>query len=283
MRRFRSAIVTGLFVVGLAVPAAAHAARERREVQRTFREMNELASSVQQPRGAAGVERRVTINGATMFFKKHSEQGTLDEVMTKVATECGSGNEAVAFGLGEAALDDGKPSRTSKLEKVYSQEGEGGVRASLCIFAKDGNHEDEARRVRYTLALRREDGSIAVTTVVSASGNPLQELFPAEGDAPGGDFSEIARPAEARRTMTAIVGNGEHVVRVYESTLSPEASVESYDAKMHALGFATTGSLEDARMYRKDGKSWVASFRGTTDGSTIALTPFEGPASPPSE
>jgi hypothetical protein len=43
---------------------------------------------------------------------------------------------------------------------------------------------------------------------------------------------------------------------------------------MAALGYATTGALEDARMYRKDGKSFVASFRGTTGGSTVALMPF---------
>jgi hypothetical protein len=79
--------------------------------------------------------------------------------------------------------------------------------------------------------------------------------------------------------MTAIVGKGEHTVRVYESTLGVEASVASYDTRMKALGFETTGRLDDARMYRRDGQSYVASFRGTTGGSTIALTPFGKPSS----
>ncbi len=31
-------------------------------------------------------------------------------------------------------------------------------------------------------------------------------------------------------------------------------------------------------MYRRDGQSFVASFRATTEGSTIAITPFSGTA-----
>ncbi len=279
----RSKLLTALLVVGIAIPAAAHAAGERRAALRAEREMDALASAIEPVALTAGSERRVTLNGAPLFFRKTTEHGTLDEVMARIAKECASGTEASAFGLSKN-LDDGAD-KPIVLQRVFSQEAESGARASLCIFANEGGAaNDELHRVRYTLAHRRDDGSIAVTTVVNASATPLQELFPADGDAPGSDLEGVARPEQSRRTMTAMVAGArsrvvEHEVRVYESPLAVASAVASYDRQMGALGYAVTGSLEDARMYRKDGRSYVASFRGTTGGSTVALLPFGSPPS----
>ena len=277
----RTTILSVLLVAAVAVPAAAHAAGERRANLRAQREMDAMSSVVGAVTLTAGSERKVTLNGAPMFFKKTSERGTLDAVMARIARECASGTEASAFGLSKS-LDDGA-NEPIELQRVFSQESEGGVRASLCIFANAAGARapnEELHRVRYTLAHAREDGSIAVTTVVNASSTPLNELFPAEGDAPGSDLDGVARPEQSRRTMTAVVGRpSDHAVRVYESTLALEPAVASYDRQMSALGYVTTGSLVDARMYRKDGRSYVASFRGTTDGSTVALLPFGAPPS----
>jgi hypothetical protein len=273
MKSLRTKVISALLVVGVAAPAAAHAAHEQRASVRAQREMETLASAIEPITLSAGSERRVTLNGAPLFFRKTTEQGSLDQVMARIAKECASGSQASAFGLSKN-LDD-SVSRPITLERVVSQESEGGVRASLCIFAnEDGAGRDDDHRVRYTLAHQRDDGSIAVTTVVNASSTPLNEIFPAEGDAPGSDLAGVARPEQSRRTMTAIVGAGEHAVRVYESPLDVPAAVTSYDRQMATLGYATTGSLEDARMYRRDGRSYVASFRGTTGGSTVALMPF---------
>jgi len=268
-------VLSPLLVVAIAIPAAAHAANERKATLRAEREIEAYGRSIEPIAIAAGSERRVTLNGAPLFFKKTTEQGTLDEVMARVAKECASGTESSAFGLSKN-LDDGE-SRPIALQQVFSQEAEGGARASLCIFANDdGASNREVHRVRYTLANERDDGSIAVTTIVNASTTPLEELFPAEGDAPGSDLPGVARPEDSRRTVTAIVGKNEHAVRVYETPLAVEPAVASYDKRMAALGYVTTGSLADARMYRKDGKSFIASFRGTTGGSTVALMPFDG-------
>lgn len=275
----RTKIASALAVVAVAVPAAAHSAHEHRAKLRAEKEITELTAAIEPIAMAAPGARRVTINGATMYFDKKTEQGSLDDVMGRIATECASGEQHAAFGLPTDAVEG--ESKGIRLERVHTQESEdGSVRASLCIFAKEGAPDsDESRRVRYTLAHRRDDGSIAITSVVSASSTPLNELFPAEGDAPGSDLEGIARPENARRTLTAIVGKNEHAVRVYETPMSVPAAASSYDQKMAALGFATTASLEDARMYRKDGKSYVASFRATTDGATVALLPFGNPAS----
>ncbi len=266
-----------LLVVAIAIPAVAQAASERKATLQAEREIAAYGKAIEPIQIAAGSERRVTLNGAPLFFRKATEQGTLDEVMARVAKECASGTEASAFGLSKN-LDDGLE-KPIALEQVFSQEAEGGARASLCIFAnEDGASSRELHRVRYTLANKRDDGSIAVTTIVNASTTPLEEIFPAEGDAPGSDLPGVARPEGSRRTMTAIVGGkGQTVaqaVRVYETPLAVEPAVASYDKRMAALGYATTGALEDARMYRKDGKSFIASFRGTTGGSTVALMAF---------
>jgi hypothetical protein len=272
-RAIATKLLSALLVVGIAVPAAAHAATERRAQLDAERQMEALSQAIEPITLTAGSERRVTLNGAPLFFRKSTEQGTLDEVMARVAKECASGTEASAFGLTKN-LDDGE-TKPIALQRVFAQESSGGARASLCIFAnEDGASSEQLHRVRYTLANRRDDGSIAVTTVVNASSTPLNELFPVEGDAPGSDLEGVARPENSRRTMTAVVGRGEHAVRVYESPLALEPAVTSYDRRMAALGYATTGSLDDARMYRKDGRSFVASFRGTTGGSTVALMPF---------
>lgn len=271
-------LLSPLLVVAIAVPAMAHAASERKATLQAQREIEAYGKAIEPIAVAAGSERRVTLNGAPLFFKKTTEQGTLDQVMARVAKECASGSEASAFGLSKN-LDDGLE-KPIALEQVFSQEAEGGARASLCIFAnEDGASSRELHRVRYTLASRRDDGSIAVTTVVNASSTPLEEIFPAEGDAPGSDLEGVARPEQSRRTMTAVVGGAgdgriEHAVRVYETPLEVAPAVASYDRRMAALGYVTTGALDDARMYRKDGKSFVASFRGTTGGSTVALMPF---------
>jgi hypothetical protein len=279
MSHLRAKIVSALVVAGLAVPAAAHSARERTATMRAEKQISELTQAIAPIATAAPGARRVTLNGATMYFDKKTEQGSLDEVMARIAKECASGEQSKAFGL-PADADEGE-SKALRLERVHTQGSEdGSVRASLCIFAKEGAPDgEETRRVRYTLAHRRDDGTISVTSVVNACATPLNELFPAEGDAPGSDLEGLARLENSRRTLTAIVGKNEHSVRVYESPMPVSAAIGQYDRQMGALGFEITGSLEDARMFRKDGKSYAVSFRATTEGSTMAVTPFgNGPS-----
>ena len=276
-------VLYGLLVVGIAIPVAAQAAHERRSTLRVDRDMAAFANLVEPMNSmnsvaGASSEQRVELNGAPLYFRKSTERGTLDEVLARVAKECASGTESAAFGLSKN-LDDGV-SKPITLQRVVTQEAENGARASLCIFANEENAGPERlRRVRYTLAHRRDDGTISLATVVNASSTPLNEIFPLEGDAPGSDLADIARPEQSRRTMTAIIPSNHHAVRVYETPLAVQAAVTSYDKQMSGLGYVTTGTLDDARMYRKDGRSYVASFRGTTGGSTVALLPFGSIAS----
>ena len=105
MSHLRAKVLSALLVVGIAVPAAAHAAHERQAGVRAQREMEALANAIEPITLTAGSESRVTLNGAPLFFRKTTEQGSLDQVMARIAKECASGSQSSAFGLSKN-LDD---------------------------------------------------------------------------------------------------------------------------------------------------------------------------------
>ena len=81
----RSNVLSVLLVAGIAIPAVAHAAHERQAQLRAEREMEMLSRAIVPIDIAASSERRVTLNGAPLFFRKTTEQGALDDVMTRIA------------------------------------------------------------------------------------------------------------------------------------------------------------------------------------------------------
>jgi hypothetical protein len=281
MSPLRARIASIVVIAVVAVPATAHSVHKRREEKRSLRDIEALTAAIEPIAISAGGVRRVSMNGAPLLFRTETRRGSLEDVMASIARECASGDHDLSLGA-PPSVGEGQ-SRDIRLERVFTQEAASSdVRASLCIFAPDtpdddakaGTPSEPVHRVRYNLARQREDGTTSVTTVVNLSSTPLAEIFPAEGDSPGSDLADVARPELSKRTLTAIVGNNEHAVRVYESQQATEAAVTSYDTAMTKLGFATTAATSDARMYRRDGKSYVASFRATTEGCSIAIAPF---------
>jgi hypothetical protein len=264
-----------LAIVAVAVPGTAHAVHARLEERRAAQEIGRLMAAIPQLKamGGDGVQ-RVALNGSTVFFRKSTEARSVDDVLASVEKDCGSGDAEIA--LEGQASSDHAASKTIKLAKIVTEgTDDGKARASLCIFERDRPGQEP--RIRYTVAERVDDHTTRTTTVVNASGTPLSDLFPAEGDSPGSDIAAIARPEQSRRTLTAIVGSEEHSVRIYESTQPVAEAVRSYDAAMTNRGYAITASLEDARMYRRDGRSYAVSWSPTSDGCTVTIAPFDGP------
>jgi len=272
-----------------AIPATAHAVHSQRAESRAKRDLEAMTSAVLpfvpedgEVAGANGV-RDVTLNGARIFFKQASENKPIDDVLKGIAKECESPDQTVALGI--SGNDRENETKQIKLERVVVQETPEApnVKASLCIFAaeanvggEEGSNHEPLRRVRYTLAHQRDDGTTRVTTISTACSTPLSEIFPAVGDAPGSDLTEVARPEAARRPLTAMVGSKQkNAVRVYESDLPTEKSISSYDSAMGTKGFQTTASLPLGRMYRKDGHGFVVSFQGKTGGSTVTISQFD--------
>jgi hypothetical protein len=265
----RKNILRFVAIVVVAVPSTAHAVHARLEERRARDELARLMATVPPLKTMRDGAQRVTLNGATVFFRKTTEARSVDDALAAARRECESGDPETALG-GEARVSkDGALSKTIKLERIVTEASDDGTaRASLCIFEGEG-----ARRVRYTLAERAADGTTRITTVGNASATPLADLFPAEGDSPGSDIAGIARPERSRRTLTAMVESGS--VRIYESPLAMTEAMRSYDAAMSGLGYVATASLADARMYRRDGRSYAVSFNATSDGSSVTIAPFD--------
>jgi hypothetical protein len=244
---------------------------------------NALGSAFAAPDDAVSGVRDVSINGARIFFKQTTEHRPLADVMKGIAKECGTGDHDIALGIADGHREGGE-TKALKLERVVSQDADSGVvKASLCIFEpeanvggeEEGSNREPLRRARYTLAHQREDGSVGVTTIATASSTPLSDLFPAEGDSPGSDLTEVARPESSRRTLTAMVGTkAKNAVRVYESDLPTAQAVTSYDSAMEKRGFVTHAKLAEGRMYLKDDKRFVVTFHGTSAGSTVTISQF---------
>jgi hypothetical protein len=282
MSALRTKLISTLLVTGVAAPASAHAVHERREAVHAERELEQLTNALRPVMASTAGMDRVSINGASLRVRASTVNDKLDNVMRAVERDCSSGDYDVALG-GDILPSEGD-SRPIKLERIVSQEGEAGVRASLCIFARDpgsetnlANPHTPSRRVRYTLGHQLEDGRTAVTSVVQESTTPLADLFPADGDAPGSDSPDMPRPASARRMVTANVGTAGYTVRIYRSTLPIQGAIASYDQAVATAGYKTTGTLPTARMYSRDGKNFMASFLETTEGTAVTLAPYEAP------
>ena len=65
----------------------------------------------------------------------------------------------------------------------------------------------------------------------------LGAVFPPEGDVPGSDLPEVARPDGARRVLDASVEGSRFGVRVYDSAETPAAVLARYDRDLAAKGW----------------------------------------------
>lgn len=276
-------------VVLVAIPTTAHAVHSQREQAKARRDLEAMTEALDAFAGISeevGGVRDVSINGARIYFKQTTEHRPLADVMKAVATECGTGDHDVALGIADGHREGGE-TKAIRLERVVEQAADSGVvKASLCVFepeanvgGEEGTAREPLRRARYTLAHQREDGTVGVTTIATASSTPLADLFPAEGDSPGSDLTEVARPESSRRTLTAMVGTKARSsrasdVRVYESDLPTEQAIASYDAAMEKRGFVAHAKLAEGRMYLKENKRFVVTFHGTSTGSTVTISQF---------
>ena len=222
-----------------------------------------------------------------MGFKTTTVTTPIDEVMKNVESECRSGKIETALAGTVKSTSEDTSKNEIELAHIDAQSGsDGQVRASLCTFApetiesSDTPHitmggKGDLPRVRYTLAHKIDASTTRVITVVNASSTPLEAMFPAEGDAPGSDLGGVARPENSKRTLTALVDGNQHEVRMYETGMAIGEAMTSYDRGMRSLGWDTASSLPEARMYRCDGESVIASFLAIENGTNVSIAPFE--------
>ncbi len=90
---------------------------------------------------------------------------------------------------------------------------------------------------RYVYAQAQPDGQTTFTQVWVDGEFNIGHMFPARGDAPGGDLPEVPRPAESRRIFSSMeLGKDQRVV-VYTNDQSKDQVHEFYLREMAALGW----------------------------------------------
>ncbi|MGC4067161.1 MAG: hypothetical protein QM784_21480 [Polyangiaceae bacterium] len=106
----------------------------------------------------------------------------------------------------------------------------------VSAFAEDGDLS-HLGDMHYVVARRLGPGRTQVLATWSEGRVRLRGMFPAEGDAPGGDLEGIARPPDSQRVLSARLDGRPYSVHMYETRRKPEELLRYYDANFAERGF----------------------------------------------
>jgi len=123
--------------------------------------------------------------------------------------------------------------------------------------------------LRYFFAKATDSGRTHVVRVWTEESFNLYAMTSLDGgDAPGSDPSDMPRPPQARRLMSATAEGTVYAARVYESKLTPEQLADAYDELMPERGWERIIHDGAARIYqRKDVSVFVTPTE--RDGRTL--------------
>jgi hypothetical protein len=216
----------------------------------------------------------VLINGQHLTFSTSVVEGNVDQALDRVEAACET-----------RAKDDGA---ASKLTAPTRQE-EGGVGSVLCPPADKNAFDVAAQAIRENHNLPQEFGpthytyaqpstEAGKTTVLSVwSNEPIDfdKLYAPEGDAPGSEPPNAARPLGSRRILTASADQTDYVARIYETPrVLGEVKVD-YDTQMDHLGWknsqAVITALPNMRSYTRNGRELVVQFQPQEHGVVVAM------------
>lgn len=122
----------------------------------------------------------------------------------------------------------------------FARPGEGGLRdlvSRLVTMAETGDL-GALGQLRYVFVRRRPGAPQTHVVSVSSLGKlSLAEMIPNDGDAPGRDLIEGARPAHGRRVLSAELEGRGYAAIVYETMEAPDVALAGFEAPMRAHGF----------------------------------------------
>lgn len=122
----------------------------------------------------------------------------------------------------------------------FAREGEGGLASLYDRFDKLFETGDLAAlgQLRYVFAHRSEGSSSThVLTAISHDPLPIEQIFPADGDAPGTDLVPGVRPEQARRIVSADLEGTTQRAVIYEASVSAAQALQAYDSALPARGY----------------------------------------------
>lgn len=216
---------------------------------------------------------RVVLNGAPVYVRASGALGPVQAALEGVRDDCSSGDAARMLGVPDLAAE----ARAGiALAGVDMQRADGvSAGATLCRFRAP----DHSLRVRYVFAQSTGGDASSLFSVTTLSPTVLEDLFPANGDAPGGDLPGMPRPPGSRRLLAADVEGSGYAARIYETRESASGAIARYEEAMGTAGWSSSESVADvmrdeARAFVRGEDTLVASFRPAGDVTLVALAPL---------
>jgi hypothetical protein len=231
----------------------------------------------------------VLLNGATMRLATALTDEPVEVVLDRYEKECSDRPGVLSRAMREvvAARFGGRsaPPGAMRLGVVRSSDGHGGM---VVCFADDRSSTqmpsalDHIRAfvrthdlaafgsLRYAMAHVTPEGRTRVHTIWTEGPLPIDAMFPAQGDAPGGDSAIAPRPPESRRLIAAAAQGEPYAVRTYRSTSTPDDVRAFYDEEMARRGFsrAETDPVVHGAAYVREGGLMVFVALSEGDGAT---------------
>jgi hypothetical protein len=272
-RWLRRTLATLLFTGG-ALGVTEHAVAEHQKAKSARSTIAELMSSLEALRPKGSMDLHATLNGTLSHVAFASAPTGIGETAAAVADACGKDSET---GGGDALAAEGRVHNFVR-ESVHRQDAaDDSASAVLCIFRATETGE---RFERFTL-VRGDAHASSQVSITRQSKAELAEMFPVDGDAPGGDLPGVPRPEGSRRVIAASVIETGHAVRIYDIARHGQSSDElslrrdAFDREMRAAGYtsspAVATALEDARLYLRGSDRIVVSFERMPEGTRIAI------------
>ena len=181
-------------VAGAGIPIVGHAMHERRAQRAELEQLDGLTQQLMRITRHAKTAHHVYVNGLPVFFRTSTASGNVAATLDAIRQECESGDPRTMLGLPREAEDGAPPAHSLVLNRVERQVDQDDVGASLCIFHAanaGGSPEAGGAQIRYSLVHQVDEKTTGVFTISTEASAPLEALFPAEGDVPGGDFDGV--------------------------------------------------------------------------------------------
>lgn len=227
--------------------------------------------------GDVGLDTPLMLNGQPIHVGSSMHQMSVSDTLDLAEKLCEKGADPLAgvYGLGAAA--DGDQSKISPtgepgMGTVRQERDDRGV--VLCFAPPEGREAptgpkekierfiefmktgelQEMGDLRYLFATRTPEGATHLVRVwTDTSFNFFAMSRPLEGgDAPGSDPSDVPRPPESTRLMSATVETADYAVRVYQSKATAAEVAQSYDKQLKADGWELDISDGDSRAYSRN-------------------------------
>ena len=267
----------------------ARAAAEKFAVSRGLAVLRQLGPQVE------GSEQAMSINGQRMYLASRVTPLPLDQVLGLFEHSCQVNSGGLSQELGQLPTaiqgvaipaqwrdpsrwftlreEDGDAGQVTCFVRQNSPGGLRGLIARLATFARSGDLA-ELGDARYVVAQRDRGSNLTHVLALWTEGHfNVLSMFPASGDAPGADSTEVPRPPSSVRVLSAEAPDRPYALRMYDSSLGASEILSSYSQQMQSRGWARldlprTGEIDlgqSTRTFTKAGRAVIVVVNTTPE------------------